>query len=353
MRWVVFLTSAAVLVAQEPRFDTQSRLVLVPVTVTDARGRMQEGLEARDFLVFDNGRPQKVTVDTLATGVAPIALIVVVQTSGISKPVMDKVEKIGAMILPLVTGERGCAGLLTFSERLTWVQDCTNNEDALAFAFHRIESGATKSGRLLDAVGEAIGRLRREQDSRRVLLLISESRDRSSQRTLDQIAMNAQAAGVIVYSATYSAWKTAFTSRSTNVQGTDLPKPVQERPGDIFGTVTGAPPRCNPNGCIDPPLPPPEQQVDILGGIGELLRLGKVNDTRALADATGGTTFPFTKLKGLEEAIQKLGVELHTQYILSFTPSDSSPGYHQLDVRVKSQDFHIRARPGYWSLQNR
>jgi hypothetical protein len=80
MKCLVSLALAAALSAQEPRFGAQSRLVLVPTTVTDARGRTIDGLETTDFMVLDNGKPQKLTVDTIGTGVAPIALVVAVQT---------------------------------------------------------------------------------------------------------------------------------------------------------------------------------------------------------------------------------------------------------------------------------
>src|SRR5688500_16015067 len=111
MRAVLVFAIAVSAAPQDPRFEAHSRLVLVPVTVTDAKGRPVEDLERSEFAVLDNGRPQKAVVDTFATGVAPIALIVVVQSSGISAAALDKVRKAGSMIQPLVTGERGCAGL--------------------------------------------------------------------------------------------------------------------------------------------------------------------------------------------------------------------------------------------------
>jgi hypothetical protein len=97
-----------------PQFGVQSRLVLVPATVTDAKGRSLDTLEPSDFLVLDNGRPQKATVDSIATGVAPIALVVAIQASGISKAALEKVRKVGAMIEPFVTGDRGCAAVMAF-----------------------------------------------------------------------------------------------------------------------------------------------------------------------------------------------------------------------------------------------
>ena len=77
-------------------------------------------------------------------------------------------------------------------------------------------------------------------------------------------------------------------------------------------------------------------------------RLHKTNTTEVLTKSTGGTTFPFTKQKALEDAIQKLGAELHMQYVVSFVPAASPAGYHMLEVRLTQPgEFHIRARPGY------
>ena len=253
--------------APDPRFAADSRLVLVPVNVTDANGRPVEGLEASDFLVADNSRPQKAGVDTIDTGVAPIALVIAVQSSGISTAVLEKVRKIGAMVQPLITGERGCAGLLSFAERVRWLQDCTKDPDALQRAFYELRPGEHKEARMLDAANSAVAHLLRHPNARRVLLLISESRDRGSETDLEPVAVAAQSAGVTVYAATYSAFKTAFTSKTPVGQ----PGPP-ERPktaSETMGTMNGAPP--NP---WNPKIPPPEHRVDIAGGIGELARLG-------------------------------------------------------------------------------
>jgi VWFA-related protein len=342
MKALVWL-AAATLAAQEPRFGAQSRLVILPVTVTDAKGRAVAGLQPEDFIVLDNGRPQKVTVDTPDTGVAPIALAVAVQASGISNAALEKIRKVGVMMLPLVAGGRGCVAIVVFSDRVRWIQDCTTEEDRVAAAFERIRPGAERAARMLDAVEECIVRLRGRQNARRVLLLISESRDRGSETSLEQVVMDAQAAGVTVYAATYSAFMTAWTTRSS---ATAEPQPPMRppKPSDETGTVYGAPSTVK--------LPPPEQRVDILGGIGELARLAKTNTTAALAQATGGAAYSFTRLKTLEQTIDKLSRELHSQYVLSFTPDDATPGRHRLEVRVGRGQFRVRVRPAYWSVQS-
>ncbi len=346
MRFGIALVAAALLCAQEPHFAARSRLVLVPVTITDVKGRHVAGLEAADFAVLDNGERQNATVDTFGAATAPIALIVAVQSSGISAAALEKVQKVGGMLQPLITGERGCAGLVSFSDRITWLQECTNNTEALQRAFQKLAPGEYKDARMLDAASSAIEHLLTYPNSRRVLLLISESRDRGSEADLASVAVAAQSTEVAVYAATYSAFRTPFTSRLPvrHPQAPQRPK----RPNDTMGTNNGAPPNK-----WNPKIPPPEQLADLLGGIGELARLDKANTVEILAKSTGGALASFTTQKGLEDAIQKLGAELHAQYLLSFVPQGSTPGYHRLEVRVTYPgEFHVRARLGYWAMED-
>lgn len=339
MRTVAALMFTCVMAAQDAGFDVESRLVMVPVMVTDRKGRTVDGLEAADFALLDNGRSQKVVVDTFTTGQAPIALIVAVQASGISVPALEKVRKIGAMIQPLITGERGCAGVLAFSEQIRWLVDCTKDPDPFTGAFQRLSPGENKSARMFDALREAVAHLRKFPNSRRVVLLISESRDRGSETGLEDALLNAQAAGVAVYAVTYSTFATAFTTKASKVERPPEkiePRSTRTEPLSAKGRV---------------PIPPAEQRADILGGLGELARLGQADAANALTGGTGGARFSFARQKGLEEAIEKLGAELHSQYVLSFTPVEPEPGYHKLEVQVKGRpNSVVRARPAYWSM---
>ena len=330
MRWLLALLPA--ILAQDPNFGVQSRLVLVPVTVIDAKGKNVEGLETDDFVLLDKGKRQKAVVDTIGTGVSPIALAIAVQSSGISAPVLDKVRKISSMVEPLLTGARGCAALVAFSDKVNWLTDCIHDPGALDRAFAALQPGQATSARMLDAANQAIERLS-QRKARRVLLLISESRDRGSETDLETLLLNAQNAGVTVYAATYSALRTAFTQQSAQNS------PRKRGP---------ATPNAIPG---DPSYVPLEGRGDILGGFAELFRLGKVNAVEVLTGQTGGTIFPFTRQKGLENAIEKLSSELHTQYVLGFTPNSVEGGYHQLEVRIKDRpNLYVRSRPGYWAV---
>jgi len=342
MRVVTVLLLLALLSGQTPDFNVQSKLVIVPAMVTDEKGRVVEGLDALDFIVTDSGQVQRTTVDVFATGVASIALMVVVQSSGISAAVLEKVRKIGAMVHPLITGDRGCAGLVSFAERVTWLQECTNNVATFSRSFEKLRAGEATAGKMLDAVDSAVLRLSRRPNSRRVLLLISESRDRGSEMELETVLMNAQAAGVTVYAANYSAFLSAFTSKSS---ATAPPRPKRNTRLSETGTITGGQPTTT-----HPALSSPEQRLDLLGWFREIGRLDNTKTTEALAVSTGGATYSFARLKGLEDAIEKLGSELHSQYVLSFAPASPALGYHRLEVRVPARpELKVRARPGYWT----
>jgi VWFA-related protein len=352
MRCAVILAFVLSLAAQDSRFNVRSRLVLVPVSVSDSNGRSVDGLEAADFRLLDNRWERKVTVDTIATGVAPIALVIAVQSSGISIPVLEKVRKIGAMIQPLVTGERGCAAVASFAEEVAWLQECTGNPDAIQRALRRLRPGEHKKAVMLDAVDQSIERLRKQPNARRVLLLISESRDRGSKTDLEAVTKAAQSADVAIYALTYSAITTAFTSKDPLSRESPAKSSQTTPEQGAMRTANGAPP--SPYNPVSPKLMGEGQSVDVIAMISELAHLSQPNSTQALAAATGGITFPFTRQKGLEDAIQKLGAELHSQYVLSFVPQDAAPGYHNLEVSLAREGkFRIRARPGYWSSEPR
>lgn len=308
--------SAPVLAAYAQQvIRSESRLVMVPVVVLDASGAYVTDLGVDDFDLLDDSVPRKVRVDTSDTGVAPISLIVAVQRAAISAAVLAKVRKIGAMIQPLITGERGEAAVIAFDDELHTVQEFTSDPVAISDAFTGLTTGSQAlTARMLDAV-ELSSKMfaARKTDSRRVLLIVAESRDRGSHLKLDRAVQLAQQEGIVVYAATYSAYATPFTAR----------------PSDA---------------------PPLDSDFNPLGAITELGRNAKKLAARRLATETGGAQFSFLKQRGLEHIITETGADLHSQYLLSFTPpSGATAGLHHIEVRVKGgEKYHVRARRAYW-----
>ncbi len=302
--------------AQEPTIRTNVPLVLVPVSVTDAKGKSIDGLHADDFILYDDNVPQRgVRMDTADTVLAPVAVAIAIQSSGISEPALASIHRVGGMIQPLVAGDRGQAAVLTYDGEVRVLQEFTRDAGLINGAFEIVEPRTIKTARMLDAVMQGVRLLEtRPQNYRRLLIVLGESRDRGSKAKLDQAVEAAERAGVAIYPLTYSAQKTAWTAR----------------PSDA------------------PALP---EEPDYTGAILELGRLATPNAAEVFAKSTGGRHLSFTRLQGLEDSITKLGEEVHSQYLLSFVPAESkNKGYHRISVDVRTRgDAVVRARPGYWA----
>jgi VWFA-related protein len=73
------------------------------------------------------------------------------------------------------------------------------------------------------------------------------------------------------------------------------------------------------------------------------------NPVEVFTKGTGGTEFSFGKQKGLEEAIEKVGNEIHSQYLISYAPNNTAEGgFHEIEVEVNRPNIKVRTRPGYW-----
>jgi VWFA-related protein len=296
----MFVYCAAYLLAQDRTFRTDIRVVQVPVTVTNQAGANIDGLKAGDFSVLDNGAERQFTLDTFGTGVAPISLAIAIQTSGISKPAIAKIRRIGGMIQPLVTGRRGEVAVLTFDDEIDWRLNFTSDADVLQKVIKKIDTGGPMQARMLDAAVDVADAMK-DRKGRRVLLLISETKDRGSHAKLEQAIAAVEREGIEVFAATYSAQAASW----------------------------GA---------------------NYLAIFTEMARLGKTNHAIALTQATGGANYPFLRERGVEKAIENLGVDVHAQYILSFPQPPGAEGMHRIDVSLPNRsDLRIRSRRAYWA----
>jgi VWFA-related protein len=304
------LVSIGILVffAQSPTIRTTVPLVVVHTTVTDARGRYIDGLNASDFRLSDDGKLQRIESDTIYE---PISLVLVNQTNEIAKAALAKVRKIGPTIEPLVTGERGETAVITYSDQTRLAQPFTFDALAVKQAIAGLRADGS-SAKMIDSIMEAIEALEsRPANRRRIILIIGESKDRGSKTKLEDALTRAQRSNVLIYSLTYSAYVTPFTAK----------------PQDA-GADGG---------------------FNILAIFQEIARLGQESTAAAFARYTGGRVLSFLKQKGLEEAISRLGEELHAQYILTFIPRTSDDLYHRIAVSVPGHpDAIVTARPGYW-----
>lgn len=325
--YLAFAICFPLLGQQEPQAPTSSApeaptiranvgLVLAPVTVMDRKGNLIDGLSINDFLLTDDGKPRKIRMDTSDTVLAPISLVILIQSSGISIPELNRIHSIGPMIKPLIIGDRGQAAVVSYDREVRVRQPFTSDSNKIQLAVEEINPYTVKTAHLTDAVLEGVDMLAtRPENYRRVMLILGEARDRGSKAALVDAIERIERAGVTVYFGTYSAQASAWTVK----------------------------PEDNPS------MPSAGNDVDFIAPIVELARLGKTNAADAFARASGGRHLSFTLYSTLEAVISRTGEELHGQYLLSFVPESGGDAFRRIEVRIPSRpDAVIRVRPGYW-----
>jgi VWFA-related protein len=328
--------AALLLLAAVPglsQFRSTVPLVVAPTTITDSKGHLADGFEAEDLILYDNNVPTPVQVDS---EIYPISLVVAVQVSGNARAVLDKLGRSGILFADLVAGNAGETAIVIFSRRVEVRQEFTSDASLLKRAMQRLPSGGAGAS-TLDALAESLRLLsQRKPNRRRVVLMISERRDRSSATKLDAVIQEAQRQNAVIYWLTYSPALTPFTSHPKKMGDRMDPEEAKAHPEEAKKME-----------------PPPGGGTNLLAAIPELFQLTKPNLPEIFPRLTGARSISFLRQRALEEAIHAVGTEIHRQYILNFQPPPSPPGeFHRIRVEVKGRpDLQARTRAGYWSVQ--
>ncbi|MCS7023856.1 MAG: VWA domain-containing protein [Bryobacteraceae bacterium] len=333
----IFL-GACLLAAQDPQTTIRTQIIniVAPTVVMDKNGMFVNGLTAQDFRLYDNDKLQDIRVDV---SFQPIDVVVCIQADAVTQDVLPRIRKIGPLLENLVLGEQGQVAIIAFDHRIRVMQDFTSDGEKIKEALHKITPGSTTAVQI-DAVNTGVRMLsRRGKDRRRVLLLISETRDKGSEGKLRDTLLLAELNNVLVY--------TVNMSRFIN---TLLAKAQPPRPDPI-------PPSARPMQGGVPQTPTTMAQLqlgNVLPAFVEIFRSTKAifvsNPAEVLTKYTGGREFGFVSQRALEEAISKIGEELHSQYLISYNPNNKlEGGWHTIRVEVRNRPgLEIRTRSGYW-----
>lgn len=316
-----WLALAALLAApQTPVIRVPVRLVSVPTLVFAPDGKTVPGLEARDFQVLDDGRPQRFTLDT---DYLPPSVAVVVQVSAQVRSYLPFIARVGSAVQDLLVGETGEAALITYDDFVEVRKDFTGGD--MREAFHTVKEGG-KRARMIDAALAGVDLLKAQPTSRsRILLLIGQAMDHGSQAKFEALQAQAERENVTIYALALPQFNKAFVEDTFSLEG--LSSGI-----DRGGFKAG---------------------VD-LGKLAPTLTHAAASEEKAdpftiLTRDTGGTQLHFRSQRALEDAVGIVGTEMRSVYTLSFAPDLARPGYHALKVEVSLPGATPYARPGYRS----
>ncbi len=270
--------------AQQPTFRTGTRTVALYATVTDTQKRLVPDLTQEDFQVFDNDRLQ--SLDLFINEVQPITVVVMLDTSASMTGNLKLLEQAAEQFLMrMLPKDKGLVG--SFNDKIEFFPETfTSDRDRLIRSLHDLDFG--NPTRLYDAIAASMERLDKI-DGRRVVLVFTDGDDTGSRAYSGSVLEQARREEVMIY---------AVGLRSDYFNGA---RQVRSKPD---------------------------------------------SGLKRLAEETGGGYFELDNSSDLAPTFTRVAQELHSQYVLGFTPTMLDGKIHRITVKAKA-GMAVRARRTY------
>ncbi len=284
---------------QQPTFRAGVDIVTVDVSVSRS-AEYVEGLQARNFDVFDNGARQK--IDKVTFEQVPIDAYLLFDISGsiAGAKLAELRHAANAFVDGLSPFDQ--VALLTFSKEMKIQQPLTADFAQFRRALEEIKPGGQTA--LFDATAQTI-RLRERNGRRALVLILTDQGDNASEVTQKQAIEIAERSDVIVYG--------VLADEGSTGSGAG---------GGMMAPGGGG-------------FRPPQMQF----------QLGFL---RSLADTTGGRVFRANPRLPLDEVFELVLEDARTRYVITYTPDKAIPGWHKLQVKLIDAKGDVVARRGYF-----
>jgi len=306
---------------QQPVFRAQSNVVIVPTLVRDANRNAVYGLTEKDFVIEDDGVPQTVHVDE-ASEEQPVSIVVVLQLGRRADYELPRMKGLRSMLAPLMDEGHARVAVVTFDQEATLSQDFTTDSNQFAKRLGQLEAG-NGGAAIVDAVHFGAKLLNTTpKNSKRVLLLISETRDHGSTKKPEDLLRELGTSNIVIYALTFSPSKS-----------------------NVLDTLRGT---------NNPDLHPEQSEVhegpDLLAPLILAAQGMRKNAAKTITAMTGGEYTQFATGKNFDRDMTEFSNHLYSRYLLSFAPSKPHPGLHHLTVRLKDPGKStVLARESYWA----
>lgn len=296
--------------------------VIVPVTVTDDKGRFVSDLNQKDFTVFENNKPQSIRYFTRERS-QPVVIGFLLDLSSGSRVHWKNYQAAGEeLVQNLLPGEAKYSGyLITYGQTAEVAVDTTHDPEPIVDKIRKLKPGGGSA--MYDAVylactsrklvkGEPI-------EPRRIIVIIGDGHDNASKHSLDQVIELAQRNLVTVYCISTQAF--GFTNESD----VNLVRLAQETGGRVvypLGDVYK-----DTDGYLSKPSDDGNYELTV--GTGAYRSAVDNKMYRAVADIAG---------------------EVTTQYIIRYVSDVSTEkSYRDVKVVVDLGNVRVRARKGYYA----
>ncbi|MDT4968595.1 MAG: Ca-activated chloride channel [Acidobacteriota bacterium] len=334
------------------RVDTQ--LVSVPAVVTDAAGRPLVNLRADNFVLFEDGRPQRIS--NFSTAEAPFEVVLLLDTSGSTRADLSLIRGAArAFINALRPGDR--VAIVGFNSsrqaasplaQVDLVARLTDNREVLQKALEDLgASNGTPYYDSLTRIAEEVFRdpPRDEVRGRRAVVALTDGVDSASDANYEEARSRMQRIGVACY----------FIQVNTE----DFVEDRLLRDCQEFGTLRLSRtqlqryrrifvPRADASRYEDFCQMGQFERMSISRSLYELAR----REMDDLSRVSGGKSFPALDLRDARAAFAEVAKEIGTKYSLGYYPTNKARDGQFRSIRVEVRGIaggtQVRAREGYY-----
>jgi len=325
----ILCTLVALGVAQQPQpaipqqsIRVQVNEVVVPVTVTDEKGRFVSDLDQKDFKIFDEGKEQTIRYFNRERN-QRVVVGFLVDLSNRSRGQWKSLQEATIeLVYNLLPEDKKYAGyLIGYGNEAELMVNTTSDPDLIVEKLRKVSpSGgsafydalymACTSRKLVE--GEPV-------DPRRVIVVIGDGHDNASTKTLEQVLELAQRYQVTINAISTDAY--GFTSDA----GKNLVRLAEETGGRVEYPLMNV--YKDTAGFLSQPSDEGNYQIKV---------------------GTGGYTAAI--LGSIYKSIANIAGEITVQYVLRFVPSDTdeSKVKRNLEVKVDLPNVIVKARQYYY-----
>jgi len=332
------------------RVETQ--LVTVPAVVTDRTGRPLTGLRAENFIILEDGKPQRVT--NFATTEAPFEIALLLDTSGSTREELSLIrDAANAFINALRPGDR--VGIVAFNNlarngsplaTVEILSPLNSDRQALRAAIQNL--GTSNGTPFYDGLARVADQVfrdppREEVRGRRAVVALTDGVDSSSDSDYNEARAKLARAGVASYFIEVNTEEYVEDRLLKDCQDDGrltLSVKQLERFRQLFV------PQSQKEDYQDFCRMGQFERMDISRQLYSLAR----KEMGELARASGGKAFAAGSVQEARAAFAEVANEIGTQYSLGYYPSNKirDGSFRQIKVEMRGvKDVSVRAREGY------
>lgn len=201
----------------------QTDLVAIDATVTDKDGNFIRKLKPEDFVVYEDGQPQKLEffeANEEAALTRPLAVVFALDTSGSIKPEEITKQRAAAESFVRLVQPESLFAVIAFNNEIRVLQDFTSDPKKLDQGFSRIGK-VEGSTRIFASIDRAVSMLKRapryrgSRRLRRVVIVITDGFDNVDSTDQQDLIHRANDAEVTVYSITLPSYMPGLGNQRT------------------------------------------------------------------------------------------------------------------------------------------